>query len=945
MLNTTTDTIMEEQDLARLKSELEKFKKGEKITGRSRTTPLGKLFQEISNKIGGYETQSNAVQYLYKKFSGEENISADKIQQKKVVVDKILAYLDKINELSMKKDDSTMISIPLYDIRIVGDLTHLIVLHGVYSILPNEYIIPLELRKLKSFKTAATYEKVDFNAGISILDDILEKFTGIFESDSDLKDLILVGTGFTDVLTIALVLYTKTGDRKYEEYVKRLERQSSTYQLLSFYSILFKYSLLKKKDEKFTKMIMSHLSATLMKPNGVESLIDLVMGLREDEEIDIAKVNYVVQVLISSKPAAVSLIDYYKNIFSQTRNLLVFVNRPLMNTVLAEIIVNIYGKNKRIVVDFLFKDIWTSLDPEEKLKKLDPEAVVITNEVELNNAFNVCISLSRSISATNKVIINEFFEPIIIPLWYYSNYQRFSGKDFDIVLNLLKNVLVLGDFDHFLALILDHLVDYQLPWTFDGTEGLTFIKVNTNENIVSKENMILQLFEKIDFNVETFVKLTEKLNETDSKYLHQVVTTALGRLVGQEELSVVDLPMQKIVNLKLIQSLLDKFKSDVESSPISLLMFVNTYLNRCFDPSQNEPTGKIINAAEVDSDDEDEDQDEDHAGKSDNLEAIDSLTPILEIIATLTPTNIEEKSQYLQLQATLRKNRELLPSSICESVSKIIGLDVNAMEVKKSKPNFDLESCLKQLNDQTPSIRAHALDKLTMYIVEPQVEQSEEAVSTKYAVNLLVTQLRDPEPFVYLNAIKNLTVILSFDMTYMNHIIDLYSNSKRSIDEKLRLGEAITKVVSSKGKVFNPEQVKILLNVCISIARANSEVQQKSEDNKDVRMRMSALSLIGLVCSETGFGIAPYVDEIADLVQGVITFEKNPELRRAAVVIISDLVRNEKGLDLIKKYGQKLQTLLEYISDKDQDLLVCQFADNTLVNIEDAFEKRFNISG
>lgn len=924
------------EKLEDLKKELGKFKKGEKIQRRSRSTPLGKLFDKISKQIDGYQSQSDVINYLYTKLGGT-NLETERVVKRKIVIHQLLEYLSQINLLSKKKEGVDIISIPLYDIRIVGDLVNIIIIHGIYSSIPTDFLIPLEKRKLKNFKMSTIFTKVGLDSGIPILKEILSSFTEIFESYSDLKDLILVGTGFTDTLSIAVYFTITINESEYQSYINRLEAQSSTYQLLSFYSILLKHC---KSNPKYSKFVFNLLSKQLLKQNGVESLVDLALGLREDEEVDIAKIGNIVQVLLSSKPTDLNIIEYYKNIFSQIYNMLVLVNRPLMNTVLVEIITVIYRKNKRIIVDFLFSKVWNNLNPDLKNIK-DESIVILTNEIDLNNSFNVCLSISRALNNTDEEILNEFFQPIIIPLWYYAIYQLSQKKDHEIVLNLLKNVIIVGDSAHFINMIISNLLDYQMSWVFDnGTNNMTLIKFNTEESVDSKENKILRLFDKIDFNIETFIKLTKKLNDSDSKFLDQILNEALNKLISKQVLSISsDIPIDKIIYLKLIQSLLETFKSEIENSPIALLIFANTYFNQYFESIESKSNLNIVE--NEDSDDEDKDDTGDQNDNStENNDTLVSLIPIMEIITTLLPKTDDEKKQLINLQSMLRLNINHVPSLLKPVCEVIISLDTESVVIQSNSADFDMETVLKQLNDQTPSVRVFALDKLTKYTTSDIKNKS---VSSKYTINLLLSQLKDIEPFVYLNAIKNLVAVLLYDKSFLGYTIELYYLSNKSIDEKVRIGEVLTKFVMLSGKLLTGVQLRDLVNTCINISRADVSSKQKSPSNKDIRMRMSALSLLGVICHESGYGISPYINEIADLVHGIITFEKSAELKRAAVVIINDIVTSEKGLEIIKEYGEKLQVLLEYIENRDQDLLVCQFSSDTLDHISQAFESKFAI--
>ncbi|TID29238.1 hypothetical protein CANINC_002034 [Pichia inconspicua] len=907
------------KSLDELKLELEKFKRGEKIHTRSRTTPLAKLFDEISKKINGYEIQNDVISHLYSQFY-PSTVLNDKVEKRRIVISQLLDYLAEINRLSEKKEGTTIISIPLYDIRIVGELANLIIIHGIYSIMPQEYLIPLEQRKLQKFKSSVTFSKIDFTAGKHILEIILRQLTSIFESNSDLKDLILVGTGFTDTLAIAIFFSTFSPD--FRSYIQRLEAQSSTYQLLSFYSLLYKNS---KKNTKHSVFVLSLLSNQLLKPNGIESLIDLVLGLREDEEVDVTKIDYIVQILILSRPANLSITDYYKNIFDQLYKMLVLVNRPLMNTVIVRILVTIFERNKNIVNDFFFRKIWHCFKPQTE----NMESLILTNEVELNNAFNVCISLTRSLLKENDVFINQLFEPILLSLWYYLVFKRKNEKDFEIVLNLMKNIIVLGDSSYFFDIIISNLLHDNILWKFSITEsGLILIKSNFNEEC--KTETTLALFDEIDYYTDSFMLLLTKLDETDSKYLDIVLTCSLNKAFLQSDLISIENPSQKVIYLKLIQMLLDNFRPRIEGSPMSIIAFLNTYLDQYFESSNT------VSSLRFSHDDDSDDEDEEDV-PNDNDDIMGTILPILDLISTYMPQNEEEATHFKKLQKTLKLNDQHLPGAMKQLAQQIISVDTETENIF-AKNKFNIETIVKQINDPTPSIRVYALDNLTQYTVEK--DEISKVVSTRYTFNLMLSQLKDSEPFVYLNSIKNLVVLVSFDRSLLMELLKQYSMSKRSIDEKLRIGEVLSKFIIRNGKVLRVEEVKEILDICFLISRFDSDLQKRNIDNKDTRMKMSSLSILGFLCCEVGFGISSYIDDIADLIQGIITFEKNAELRRAAVCIIGDIVKNENGLELIKPYGEKLQVLLEYITEKEEDLIVCQNAIEALNIIEDAFEKR-----
>ena len=64
-------------------------------------------------------------------------------------------------------------------------------------------------------------------------------------------------------------------------------------------------------------------------------------------------------------------------------------------------------------------------------------------------------------------------------------------------------------------------------------------------------------------------------------------------------------------------------------------------------------------------------------------------------------------------------------------------------------------------------------------------------------------------------------------------------------------------------------------------------------------------------------------------------------IRRAAIVCIGDIVSAKGGLNLLGPYGEKIESSLKYIVDKDNDLLVREQAKQVLYSIDETFEETF----
>lgn len=209
-------------------------------------------------------------------------------------------------------------------------------------------------------------------------------------------------------------------------------------------------------------------------------------------------------------------------------------------------------------------------------------------------------------------------------------------------------------------------------------------------------------------------------------------------------------------------------------------------------------------------------------------------------------------------------------------------------------------------------------------------------ISSKYAVNLLISQLKDKEPFIYLNSIKNLTNILIFDKTQLEIFLTAFFDSKKSIDEKLKIGEVLVRFIEKSGKVLDEKDINEIVNDCFKI------IQLKDKSADEYKLFNSSLTIISNLCVQIEFRIKPFLSEIIDCVKNILNFEKNELIKLNSLRIIHDLVLVKNGLHLLGPYGGELDILLKYIVDNDNDYFVREEAKNILYEIDELFEQEIS---
>lgn len=231
----------------------------------------------------------------------------------------------------------------------------------------------------------------------------------------------------------------------------------------------------------------------------------------------------------------------------------------------------------------------------------------------------------------------------------------------------------------------------------------------------------------------------------------------------------------------------------------------------------------------------------------------------------------------------------------------------------ESQNNYKL--ALANLKDNLIPVRAHGLHILRMLIVA-----RDPVIDVKSVTKIYLSTLKDDDSFIYLNSIKGLQALTDIHgYKAIKYLVDQYKSSSKliSLDEKLRIGEALQRTVQRLGKSLSGQTAEEILQSMISIT---------SNRHQDVRLRASALSILGMACEVNPLGIQPYVGICLDCSIAILTFDKGDDksvLRRAAVVLIASLLTGGGSLnDFPKEYVKDVLRNIRYINATDQDALV-----------------------
>lgn len=927
--------------------------------------PLDLLFAQLEKLLEKDLSDTN-LEELHEKLFGEAPNDVEAARYR--VVEQLLDYLLEIQKHALEKDPKLkdLIGISLHDIKTFAKLVNVIIMLGIYPALNAFSIgIPFEKRRLNDFGKPV-YKKITvgaippkkdavsvtdrFSAHARILLLVYEKLYSIFSIDSDVRELLLKGSGYSDFITVAITLITvpyfeQTVRTRTSQQYEKVTSFGATFELFQNYTLLLNTA----SPSYFKQFIMDkvqRLPYNAPKLDGVLTVIEFVLGLRDQEEINVEKLDHVANILLL-KPKSVSTIEYFTSVGNQCYDILVNINRPTISTTVCHFIEKLWVKNPRVVQDFFLKRIWENFNPVQSLEKL-----VLVSEAELNNNLNVLISVTQR-GLTSDLLL-AIFMPVIVPLWTYYAFLRSHEKPSEVTQNVIVGFLTLLDTAvEALNTISGNLVADD--WNFRlGPNQLVEIAARETQT-KSAEERALKFIKLLDSNCKSLVELLKQL---DHELILSLFVAVLTRWLKDQsaDLSLQDEnPFVRLVDLRILEAIGNEFNDKLAQSPFEILLLVLSLLKY-----------KVVERKEAESDMEVDSDDEDEPASL-SEEVISTVLELLSaIILETNPLEFDQKCREKlgEIQSILRLKYANLSTAkaLSERAELLLNGDTPTANESEAQRRILLRA-ITNLNDPLVPIRAHGL-----HLLRQLVEERSEVLSVDFVVNLHLIQLKDPEPFIYLNVIKGLDSLLDWDsQSVLPILLQIYTGEKTkaekikeeesectgkesesnsisdsSLDERLRIGEVLLRYVKNQDEAFSGKNA-------LDIFSAGLQLIRRSEVKIDDRLRMSAMSILGVCCNVNPIGVYQYLELALDCAVGILDLETEKDsaiMRRAAIVLIYDLVagtsRSEK-VPFPDSYRQKVLVLLRYAVEQDNDLLVREQAQDVLNYIEELV--RIAVSG
>ncbi|KAK6868041.1 RNA polymerase II assembly factor RTP1 [Candida tropicalis] len=240
-----------------------------------------------------------------------------------------------------------------------------------------------------------------------------------------------------------------------------------------------------------------------------------------------------------------------------------------------------------------------------------------------------------------------------------------------------------------------------------------------------------------------------------------------------------------------------------------------------------------------------------------------------------------------------------------------------------------LSRAITSLNDPLVPIRAHGL-----YLLRQLVEKKSTVTTLDFVINLHLVQLKDPEPFIYLNVIKGLENLLEWDKVgVLQKLCKMYSNDDdegdTDLDERVKIGEVLLRFIKHENELFGGESAELIINAVMKLIR------KVGNEERDHRLDMSALSILGECVTSNIFAVN--INEVLDCCIGVLDLEKSSIIRRAAIVVIHDVLvalSEKENIEFPADYRDRVKTALGYTAEFDKDYLTKEHAKKVLTYFE-----------
>ncbi|XP_028813874.1 transport and Golgi organization protein 6 homolog [Denticeps clupeoides] len=249
----------------------------------------------------------------------------------------------------------------------------------------------------------------------------------------------------------------------------------------------------------------------------------------------------------------------------------------------------------------------------------------------------------------------------------------------------------------------------------------------------------------------------------------------------------------------------------------------------------------------------------------------------------------------------------------------------------RHEPCQTVSECLLEACDPDVPTRGVALRTLTCAL---QRGQKEALDAQEKVLMIFLENLEHEDTFVYLSAIQGLAVLAdAFPEKILQRLLVEYEagppHHESSLETRLKIGEVLMRSSRAMGDLA-PHYGRPLIGVFLRAVR-----------DKDSSVRTSSLSNLGELCQRLNFSLGPLAQELSVCLTSLIKTEKEAEVRRAAVHVITLLLRglSDKTTEVLGDVLLDLYRALKLVARADRDEVAVLHAQLALGELDEVMRR------
>ena len=237
--------------------------------------------------------------------------------------------------------------------------------------------------------------------------------------------------------------------------------------------------------------------------------------------------------------------------------------------------------------------------------------------------------------------------------------------------------------------------------------------------------------------------------------------------------------------------------------------------------------------------------------------------------------------------------------------------DSNKNQQQQNETKYDrtesYENALMHLNDPMVPVKAHGLVMLRRLVEKRDskcLENREQVLAT------FLKHLKHDDSYIYLAAINGLIALTAFgdpNEQVLDTLVESFltcqtTNGKLDVDNKLKIGESLTKTIKSYNELV-PKYAPKLLNMFLNGCRSEDEL-----------IRSSSLSNLGEMCKLMKYSLQFSIYEILDCLSCLIETDKSIQVKRSAIMVLKMIVEGLRNENFVQILGDSIAKLYKLLS-------------------------------